>query len=38
MKESRQNAREMRAQDDNITDNINARSPLTFKNLPYVDA
>ena len=36
MKESRQNDREIRAQDDNITENTNARSPLTLRDLLYV--
>ena len=38
MKESGQNDREVRVQDDNITENTNARSSLTFKNLLYVVA
>ena len=38
MKDSRQNNREIKAQDDNITENTNARSPLTFRNLLLVDA
>ena len=38
MKESRQNDRVIRVQDDNITENTNARSPLTFINLLYVAA
>ena len=38
MKESRKNAREIRVQDDNITENTNARFPLTFRNLLYVIA
>ena len=38
MKESRQNNREIRVQDDNITETSNARSPLTFRNLLYVVA
>ena len=33
MKESRQNHREIRVQCDNIMENANARSPLTFRNL-----
>ena len=36
MKESRQNNRQIRVQDDNITENTNARSQLTFGNLVYV--
>ena len=36
MKESRQNDSGIRIQYDNITENINARSPLTFRNLLYV--
>ena len=38
MKEDRQNDREIRALEDNITENTNARSPLTFRNLMYVVA
>ena len=38
VKDSRQNNREIKAQDDNITENTNARSPLTFRNLLLVDA
>ena len=33
MKESRQNYRKIRVQDDNITEYTNAESPLTFRNL-----
>ena len=33
MKESRQNYREIRVPDDNLTENTNARFPLTFQNL-----
>ena len=36
MKDSRQNDRETRVQGDNITENTNARSLLTFRNLLYV--
>ena len=32
MKESRRNDREIRVQDNSITENTNARSPLTFRN------
>ena len=38
MKERKQNDKEIRVQDDNITENTNARSPLTFRNLVYVIA
>ena len=38
MKESRQNDRKIRVHDDNITENRNARSSLSFKNLLLVDA
>ena len=38
MKESRQNDREIRIQDDNITENASEKSPLTFRNLLYVVA
>ena len=38
MKKRRQNDREMRVQDDNITESANARSPLTFRNLLFVVA
>ena len=38
MKEGRQNDREIRVLDDNITGNANARSPLTFRDLLYVVA
>ena len=38
MKERRQNDRGIRVQDDNITKNITAKSPLTFRNLLYVVA
>ena len=38
MKESRQHDREIRPHDDNITENTNKRSPLTFRNLLYVVA
>ena len=34
LKESRQINREIRVQDDNITENSNIISPLTFRNLP----
>ena len=34
MKDNRKNCREIRVQNDNITGNTNARSPLTFRNLP----
>ena len=37
MKESRQSDREIRVQDD-MTENTNVRSPLTFRNLLYVVA
>ena len=33
-----QNSREIRVQDDNITENTNATSPLTFRNLLQVVA
>ena len=33
IKESRQNYREIRVQDDNIAENTNTRFPLTFRNL-----
>ena len=36
MKESRESYREIRVQDDGISENTNARSPLTFRNLLYV--
>ena len=36
MKESRQNDREIRVQDDSIMENTNASSPLAFRNLLYV--
>ena len=38
MKESRQSDREIRVQEDKITDNTSVRSPLTFRNLLYVVA
>ena len=38
IKESRHSDREIRVQDDNITENINVRSPLTFRRLLYVVA
>jgi len=38
MKESRQDDEEIRVQDDNITENVSARSPLTVRNLRYVVA
>ena len=38
MKESRQNDREIRVQDDNIMENTNVRSPVPFRNLLYVVA
>ena len=38
MKESRQNGREVTAQDNNITENIHTRSLLIFRNLVYVVA
>ena len=38
MKESGQNDREIRVQDDNITENTNARSPLILRSLLYVIA
>ena len=38
MKERRQNDREIRVQDDSITENVNTRSPLTFRNFLYVVA
>ena len=38
MKESGPNDIKVRVQDDNITENRNARSPLTFRNLLLVDA
>ena len=38
MKEMRQNCREIRVQDDKITENANAISPLTFRNLLQVVA
>ena len=38
MKENRQHDREIRVQDDSITENITARSPLAFRNLLYVVA
>ena len=38
MKESRQNYREIRVQDDNITENTNPSSPVIFRNLVQVVA
>ena len=38
MKESSQSDRKIRVQDDNITENTNVRSPLTFRKLLYVVA
>ena len=38
MKESRENDKEIRVLDYNITKNTNARSPLTFRNLIYAVA
>ena len=38
MKESTESDREIRVQDNNITENTNVKSPLTFRNLLYVVA
>ena len=38
MEESRQNDREIRVQDDNITGKTNVRYQLTFRNLLYIVA
>ena len=38
MKEGRQNDREIGVMDDYITENTDARSPLTLRNLRYVVA
>ena len=38
MKESRESGREIRVQNDDITENTNLRSPLKFRNLLYVVA
>ena len=37
MKKSKQNDREIRVQDDSTTENLNARSLLTFRKLQLVD-